>query len=323
MLSVEHTYIIRTRYGILLISNGTRCFRPVHFIRSAARGSWGRREICLHNCIWLAQADSVVAWRYICHRCDSLPSSSRKGLEFFVHEKSQFPATFNPRVSTFSFSLFILRALPHPTHTLSGRGTRTPHPSIRSSCILYSRAFAHASSSRLLRPISRALFATHPPSRSLRFRLSSMVHRVFLVFFFRLSAAFHLCPFYYAIILVLLSLASRSSHSRIFYLSPARWNFLLLTHSNLLTFILPFSLSCYPASSVCLSALYSPHDALPLLYIRNVFYFYIFARELEFFLSGLPGVSLSSINLFSSGASGLPFSSCPFYFSFRFLLSPL
>lgn len=97
---------------------------------------------------------------------------------------------FRPSLSSLSLSLYFL--LPSLIRHIHSFRRRSPcFPSIqRSSCILYSRALL-ASSSRHPRPISRALFVNHPPSRSLRFR--PVAHRVFLIFFFRLSSVSFLC----------------------------------------------------------------------------------------------------------------------------------
>jgi len=251
-------------------------------------------------------------------RCDSQQSSSR---EFLAYEESQFPTSFNLRVLTFSlaFPLFSLSLslslslsfslslslsifLPRPYSFLVRRAL-FPAEALPSVLLVFSiHELCSHPFPRYSRPISRALFANHPPSYSLRFRLPlSVAQRVFLFLpslrsvlpcpsiptpFTILSSWFCFCP--------------RPSFFSppISRLSPTRWNFLL--HSDSPTFIFPYRaisfLRLCSLQGLCMPSRYC---------IRNVFHFYSPVPARVFSISGrLPGVSLSSINLFSSGASG-------------------
>lgn len=207
-------------------------------------------------------------------------SSPRRSREFFACKESQFPAPFNHGASPIPLS--------PPLHQLPSsfparRRLCFPHPSIRSSCILYSRAlpaFPSCSS-----PSSSVSLATFPSILS-RAPVPRFPPLVPIISFYR-SAPFHLWSFLlryhlgftlpsflHPRLLRLSLLSSSLSLSGLFKLSP-------LTHSNFLTFLffvllfLSFPLSFSLPLFLC-RALF-PVVRLSLLFARysfaNLFYF--------------------------------------------------
>lgn len=119
----------------------------IHFIGDAVGD---RREIeCLRNWIRLAiqgRTNAVPRWYFVATiRSRRRRRRRREGLrEFFACKESQFLAPFNLAFQPFSISFLDF----HPE-------ARAPHPSTRSTCILYSRAPL---------PSLASLFENHLPS---------------------------------------------------------------------------------------------------------------------------------------------------------------